>query len=370
MAGLAAAPMLGPPAIAARPILARPNADVERLAKSFLAANPQCPGIALGYIRSGSNHAGGFGHITLGGARAPDTKTIYPIASISKTFAGVLLAQASLEGKVSLDDDVRSYLTGDYPNLQFDGEPVRLWQLLNHNSGLPFSLPDLPSTRPPFPAPDAEAEARIASYTRADFLRDLHEVRLTAKPGSVFGYSNAGATLLSLIMERVRAAPFDMLVQQHICRRLDMRETGIRISPAVVGRFAPGYDEAGKIAPPVDDRLLGAGAIKSSVRDMVLYARWHMEESDAAVRLSHAPHPVNGNYSVGLNWQMLSGPAGRCIWQEGSLPGYSSMCVVLPESRAAFVAFINKLDRPTNQAFGAFTRQALAVIAPGSTKLP
>lgn len=348
----------------------RPDADVERLAKSFLTANSQCSGIALGYIKGGSNHAGGFGLITLGGSRAPDEKTIYPIASISKTFAGVLLAQASLEEKLSLDDDVRSYLTGDYANLEFEGEPVRLWHLLNHNSGLPFNLPDLPSTRPPFPAPDTEAKARIASYTRADFLRDLREVKLTAKPGAVFGYSNAAATLLSLIMERVRAAPFDMLVQQHICSRIGMRETGIRIPPALTGRLAPGYDEAGKIAPPVDDRLLGAGAIKSSVRDMLLYAGWHMEELDPAVRLTHASHPINGNYSIGLNWQMMSGPEGRCIWQEGSLPGYSSMCVVLPESRAAFVAFINKLDGPTNQAFGAFTRQALAAIAPGATKLP
>lgn len=370
LAGLAVAPMFGPAAIAARPILPRPNADVERLAKSFLAANPQCPGIVLGYIEGGSNHAGGFGQITLGGSRAPDAKTIYPIASISKTFAGVLLAQASQEGKLGLDDDVRSYLTGDYPNLAFEGEPVRLWQLLNHNSGLPFNLPDLPSTRPPFPAPDADARARIAAYTGADFLRDLHGVKLTAKPGTAFSYSNAAAVLLSMILERVYAAPFDALVVKYISRPLGMHDTVIRISPDLAGRFAPGYDEAGKVAPPVDDRLLGAGAIKSSVRDMLLYARWHMEESDAAVRLSHAPHPINGNYSIGLNWQMMSGPGGRCIWQEGSLPGYSSMCVVLPENRTAFVAFINKLDRPTNQAFGAFIRQALALIAPGSTKLP
>ena len=363
--------MFWTPALAApRPVMRQADREIAWLAKSFLAANPRCPGMALGYIEGGNNHAGGFGHITLGGSRGPDAATIYPIASISKTFAGVLLAQASLEGKLSLDDDVRGYLDGHFPNLAFAGEPIRLWQLLNHNSGLPFSLPDLPSTRPPFPAPDAEAKARIASYTRADFLRDLHEVKLKAKPGTVFSYSNAAATLLSFILERVRAAPFDMLVQQHICRALGMRETGIRIPPALAGRFARGHDEAGKIAPPIDDRLLGAGAIKSSVRDMLAYARWHMEESDAAVRLSHAPHPVNGNYSVGLNWQMMSGPEGRCIWQEGSLPGYSSMCVVLPESRAAFVAFINKLDRPTNQAFGALARQALATIAPGATKLP
>jgi hypothetical protein len=84
----------------------------------------------------------------------------------------------------------------------------------------------------------------------------------------------------------------------------------------------------------------------------------------------YAPHPVDGNYSVGLDLQMTSGPNGRGIWHEGSLPGYYSMCVVLPVSRAAFVAFINKLDRPTNQAFGTFTHQALAVIAPGATKLP
>ena len=46
-----------------------------------------------------------------------------------------------VEGRASLDDDVRRYLDGDYPNLEFDRQPIRLVHLLNHNSGLPPMFP-------------------------------------------------------------------------------------------------------------------------------------------------------------------------------------------------------------------------------------
>lgn len=72
----------------------------------------------------------------------PDIHTPYEIGSISKTFTGYLLAKAVVNKKVKLEDDIRFYLNGDYPNLQYKGRAIQLKHLITHLSGLPFLLPD------------------------------------------------------------------------------------------------------------------------------------------------------------------------------------------------------------------------------------
>lgn len=59
------------------------------------------------------------------------------------------MANAVLEHKLSLDDDVRMYLQEDYPNLQYNGHPIRVRHLLSHTSGLPNMLPDRANTALP-----------------------------------------------------------------------------------------------------------------------------------------------------------------------------------------------------------------------------
>jgi CubicO group peptidase (beta-lactamase class C family) len=273
------------------------------------------------------------------------------------------------EGRVKLDDDVRLYLDGDYPNLAFEGQPIRLWHLLNHNSGLPFKLPDIPENRPPFPPASPEIAQQLAAYRREDFYRDLRQVTIAGPPGSGFAYSNTGATLLSHVLERVWSRPFETLVRTEITEPLGMHDTFVSPTREQTERMAPGYDEHGIPAPPIDESMLGAGALRSTVADLLAYARWQMEERDPAVRLSHAPHPISGKFAVGLNWQMMIDGERRRIWQDGTVPGYASMCALLPHAGVALVAFANELDRESAPAFGRMTQAILTTLDPGSADL-
>jgi hypothetical protein len=38
-----------------------------------------------------------------------------------------------------------------------------------------------------------------------------------------------------------------------------------------------------------------------------------------------------GSYAEGLNWQMISNGGRRTIWQDGGLPGYTSLAAFSPE---------------------------------------
>ncbi|MGE0459967.1 MAG: serine hydrolase domain-containing protein, partial [Vicinamibacterales bacterium] len=268
----------------------------------------------------------------------------------SKTFVGALLAQAALEHKLRLDDDVRLHLEGPYPNLAFDGQPVRLFHLLNHRSGLPFILPNPPEAQPDFQDPrpfPQRIEEIVARSSRADFDAALHKVTLEAAPGARFQYSNAAAQLAGYVLERVHGKPLETLLRERITTPLEMNDTVITLRPGQERRVAPGYDEQGRVQGPSSDKFQGAGAIKSTLPDMLNYAAWQLDGDDAVIALSHEPTYQDDAFSIGLNWQMLREGEREVIWQDGAIPGYASFCILQPQLNMALVILSNELDPAT-----------------------
>lgn len=215
---------------------------VEQAAQRFMMV-PESVGLSVGIFKDGQTFVYNYGTVEKGSHQLPTSQTIYPIASITKTFTGALLAQAVVDGKMKLDDDIRTYLPGDYPNLAYQGHPIRLFHLLNHRSGLPFLLPNRPEafTNTNTPA-SAIAMELLEPYTRNDFYADLHEVRLDTLPGITFRYSNTGAQLAGYILERVYGDSFEKLVHQKLTQPLAMSDTKITLTPMDQFRFAKGYD--------------------------------------------------------------------------------------------------------------------------------
>lgn len=327
------------------------SAIVSRAAAEFFKDSPHAVGLSIGVLKDGKTYTYNYGTVEKEKKKLPTADTLYQIGSITKTFTGTLLAQAVIEKKVKFNDDVRKYLDGDYPNLEFQGHPIQLGYLVNHNSGLPFNLPDIPENRPPFPPVSPATRERLDGYTRKDFLKDLHKVELKAIPGEKFSYSNSAAVLLSIVLERVYQMPYEKIVERKIARPLGMKNTTISVKRSQKGRLARGYDENGVEVAGPPEILLGAGALKSTVSDLLKYAGWELAEKDAAVKVSHEPRfIVNGNYSVGLNWQMIRSGSYRRVWQEGSLPGFLSMCVTFPEMHMAIVGLANEDDRASSHA--------------------
>ena len=64
----------------------------------------------------------------------PDT--VMNIGSISKTFTGVALMRAVQEGKLSLDEDINSYLPFKLTNPHQPNERITLRHLATHTSGI------------------------------------------------------------------------------------------------------------------------------------------------------------------------------------------------------------------------------------------
>jgi D-alanyl-D-alanine-carboxypeptidase/D-alanyl-D-alanine-endopeptidase len=238
-------------------------AAVNDAVSQFFKDTPQAVGLSIGVVKDGVTYTFNFGTVEKEQARSPSANTEYPIASITKTFTGTLLAQAALEKRVKLDDDVRKHLDGKYPNLAFEGHPIRLYDLLDHRSGLPFFLPDTPETQPDSTDSGVPWTARIneqaKNYKREDFLADLHKVKLTSIPGEKFSYSNAGAQLMGYILERVYGMPYETLLKEKVLGPLTMNSTAITLDAQQESRLAKGYDAKGQLMPEIAGQLLAQG---------------------------------------------------------------------------------------------------------------
>jgi D-alanyl-D-alanine-carboxypeptidase/D-alanyl-D-alanine-endopeptidase len=350
---------------------ARVDEAIAAPAAAFMA-EPRAVGLSVGVIHGGACRGAHFGMAGKRHRRRADERTLYPVASLTKTFTGTLLARAQADGKLGLDDDIRKHLDGDYPNLAFQGQPIRLHHLVNHVSGLPRLLPDRPEARPDFPSlvPYPERlRALVAASNRAGFYAGLHRVTLEAPPGSRFEYSNAAAQLAGHILERRYGSSFGTLVRRHIAAPLGMRDTCIVPTAAQRRRLVEGYDEAGAPQPYFPDRTQAAGALKSTLADMLAYARWHLAERDPAVRLSHRPLDRIGDYTAGLNWQILERDGRRAIFQDGSHPGFACLLVLYPESEAAIVLLSNEIDSGTMERLRTLANGIAAGLDPAAPVL-
>ncbi|WP_020594707.1 serine hydrolase domain-containing protein [Spirosoma panaciterrae] len=353
------------------PLATSVDSLVEQAAQQFMRM-PQAVGLSIGIVKDGQTFVYNYGTTERGRHQLPTSQTIYPIASITKTFTGSLLAQAVVEGKVKLDDDVRTYLTGNYPNLAYQGHPIRLVHLINHRSGLPFLLPNKPEafTNTNTPA-SAVAMELMRPYSRADFYADLHQIKLDTVPGVAFKYSNTGAQLLGYILERVYGQSFEQLVQEKLAQPLSMTDTKITLTTSAQTRMAKGYDCEGILMPDSPDELQAAGALKSTVADMLKYIQWHMAEQSLTTKLTHQPTWSNGRqYASGLNWQMLKSAENRVIWQDGNIPGFSSLCASYPEQHMGIVVFANECDRTTASRIKALTNQIINTLDDQAILLP
>lgn len=224
-------------------------------------------------------------------ARKVTPNTVFQIGSISKTFTALLLAHAVADGKVKLDDDVRAYLPGQYDQLQWsDKTPITLRQLADTTSGLPDYLPD-PAALMKLPAEEqvAAASQMLANYSNDDFLRDLNNIKLVAKPGTESRHSNVAAQMLGVILIRVYAKPFAKVLSDKVEVPLGMREGAV---PASAELTATGYDDKG-IAPPFrGESITPAGGLEYSARDMASYLR---------LQISAASEPVRINQQISFN---------------------------------------------------------------------
>ncbi|AXY78198.1 serine hydrolase [Paraflavitalea soli] len=312
--------------------------SVVQKAVTVYMSNKNVAGLSVGIVRNGQLYMYNYGEMKKGEGRLPGVNTIFEIGSVTKTFTGILLANAVLEGKVKLDDDIRKYLDGNYPNLQYNGQPVQLVHLSNHTSGFP-SMPKLNNGEDPF-SPSVQV-------TPAMMAEILHRVTLDTVPGTRRSYSNFAVGLLGHILEKVYKTNYEQLVKKYILDLYHMQHTKISLSPDDYKDFATGYDMEGRSTAYWINRLATpAGGIRSTTHDMLLYIRQQLDPRNKAAQLSHQLTFGDTTRGTGLNWGIATTSSGKHRqWShDGGTDGFTSLCIIYPELKAGIMLLTNTGD--------------------------
>ena len=155
--------------------------------------------------------------------------------------------------------------------------------------------------------------------------------------------------------------PYEQIVIRKIAKPLGMTETKITLTASEQRRLARGHYDNGSLALYGTPQTQAAGALRSSVSDMLKYIRYHLNENDEVIRLSH--RTTWGDikyYASGLNWQMNKTSAGhRRIWQNGGSFGFSSYCAIFPELRLGIVLLANESDQNSQGRLNAMADEIL-----------
>ncbi len=277
------------------------------------------------------------GNDKAGAGSKPDAHTLYEIGSITKTFTGIVLAHAINDGKLKADDDIRKYLSGIFPSLEYKGEPIRIKHLANHTSRLP-SLPDNLDKQPNYDEQDP-----YRNYSKEMIMQCLATIKLDTLPGTVSEYSNLGVALLGHILQRVYQQPLEVLVQKYVTGPAKMNNTTFAVHPSAIINMAQAFDEEGNA---VKNWTLGAfeaaGGLKSDITDMAAYLQANMNEINADFKLSHQKTFEDPQMGVGLNWMIQTTKDDmHFIWHNGGTAGFTSFCGYLVEKKIGIVVLNN-----------------------------
>ena len=162
----------------------------------------------------------GAGSLDWAPSPRPDDSTLWDMASLTKVVGlTTAMMQLSEAGKVDLDAPVQRYVK------EFQGpnkERVTLRHLLTHSSGLP-------AWRPLYKETDSPAAARALAVATA----------LDTLPGIRMVYSDLGAIILGIIVERVSGEPLDAYLARHVFGPLRMTSTTYRPGRDLLPRIAP-----------------------------------------------------------------------------------------------------------------------------------
>lgn len=298
-------------------------------------------GLSIGVVSNGHKHIYNYGTVEKGKTQLPASRTIFELASIAKTFTCILLAQAVLDHKISLDDDIRKFMPGDFPNLQYQGRPLRIINLANHTSGLPLELPNLDTFKNEF-----NVLKMYDHYTNEKFFADLRSVKIDTLPGVNYGYSNAGMKLLGIILEKVYGTSYQQLLKKYITGPLEMPDTRTELAISDTTSYTKGYNADGMTMPHGNWNMFGgAAAIISDSRDMVNYVQANIDEALPAIRLSHKQTYTNGDFTLGLGWQISPNTInGTRIWKSGGALGFRSYCAAVPDKKIGMIWLSNRSD--------------------------
>lgn len=325
------------------------------------------PGIILGIEARFQDFSwsGAAGLLERGRNQPVTTAHGFRIASMSKTFTGVLCAQLVEQGLLELDKPASEYLPAEIYELipvesGHSRDEITVDRLLKHRSGL-YDFAHVPAWRAEIRSdPQRFREPReIATWA-------LKNGETVGAPGEVYHYSDTGFVLLGLLTEEITGLPYWQLCRERILDPLGMNDTWLEGHEEMRITMSHPYsltDEGEYIDAMQINGCLdwAAGGHVSTVADInrFLHGAFNNELFDNLSTLdlfTHGGFAAPGfHYGFGVGRKVIH---GKNLW--GHLGHWGSFMCYCPEERLSFTGTQNYSASSHN----AFIREILEILYP------
>ena len=191
------------------------------------------PGATYAIVNSEFSKVGVCGNRSLMPLEENSLDTLYDMASLTKVIVtNTILMRAIQAGKISIDDKIGKYLN-EYAYLD-----ITIYDLVTHQAGL---------------NPDFDNQ-NMKSHE--DFLKELHNIKLSYKPKTKCVYSCIGFILLGMVLEKVYNKSLDKIADEEVFIPLEMKKA----------TFSP---DVTKAAPT--ELTVNRGLVRGKVHDESAY---------------------------------------------------------------------------------------------------
>jgi CubicO group peptidase (beta-lactamase class C family) len=284
---------------------------------------PGSPGCAVAVAQDGALvYSRGYGYANLDYDIPITPQTVFDVASVTKQFNAANLSMLALEGKLTLDDHVRTWL----PELPEYEWPISLRHMLHHTSGLRdyLNLFPLAGRDDYFPISHGQI---LAMMSRQRALID--------PPGEQYRYSNTAYMLLAQVLERAGGKSLGEITQERIFEPLGMEGSLMYENlEEIIPRRATGYDRDTdgrlRIVHNYNFDVAGDGQLYSTVEDLLRWDNYlHGAEKPAIYSMMLTEGQLNNGdptgYAQGIRLDEYRGL--RTVGHSGSSWGFRTELV-------------------------------------------
>ena len=353
--------------------MASPVAEIrtrlEATAAAFVKEN-RLPGAAVGIVHEDKLvWSKGIGFADVKKKRRADPKTLYRIASITKTFTATAVMQLRDKGKLALDDPLVTYLP-ELASARSTFAPIEgltIRRLLSHESGLQSEPPDTDFSGVLYESEAAKNLARAA------------DISLTVPPNTQWKYSNLGYQLLGELVARVSGMTYARYIRSKILTPLKMTSTALDPLPQrLQARRAVGY-EPRFLSDELEPGAAGARRVPGRRRAVVVrrgpraLALLPVRSRAGAVgadgrRDAQAALPRRPGVDARVGDRLVRVPKGRrrLDMHSGGHYGFITNACFDPKEKVGAIALFNGFGNATGLAMdlGKLAREAVKSAAP------
>nr|WP_288934601.1 serine hydrolase domain-containing protein [uncultured Allomuricauda sp.] len=331
--------------------------------------NSNLVGFAVAIVNKDSIvYSKGFGYSNKEQQKPYTTKTVQPIASISKTLLGVALMKAQEMGLLDLDDPINDHLPFTIQNPFYPNEPITIRQLANHTSSIldtehynkiyifNDSIPPFYENLPQESKQGVKQEVDIFNNNQmmpaSQFIKNQYctdgkwytsNSFSNTVPGSTYDYSNMGANIAAFIIAEVSDMEYTKFLQKYILNPIQMDNSGWASKDHPLENASKLYWYGNPI-PQYEFITYGDGGFMTNIEDFSKYLiavmKGYNGESNILKASSYKEmlsQPVSKEFKKNVFWTIDDEKIGH----SGNDPGIISHGYFLREGSHGIIVFVN-----------------------------